>query len=79
MRRKENDMVKYYCDRCGAECEETYLTEVAIPKEKKGFGSFSTDRITVCSSCNREYEKVIDALTDIRFLMFERFYPMKGE
>lgn len=72
-------MTKYFCDRCGIECKEKILTEVAIPKEKLRYGSFSTDKISVCSACKKEHDKIIDTIIDIRFLMFEKFYEPKGE
>lgn len=72
-------MTKYFCDRCGTECKENVLTEVAIPKEKTRFHSFSTERLMVCSACEKEYNNIIDTLIDIRFLMFEKFYHTKGE
>ena len=72
-------MVKHFCDRCGTECKENILTEVAVPTEKDSYHSFSTKRILVCHSCYKEYEKIIDTLTSIRFLMFEKFYNLKGE
>lgn len=72
-------MTKYFCDRCGIECKENILTEVAIPKEKSRYGSFSTNRILVCSVCKKEHDKIIDTIIDIHFLMFEKFYDLKGE
>lgn len=72
-------MTKYFCDRCGTDCTKSVLTEVTIPKEKTRFHSFTTKRLMVCSDCEKEYYNIIDTLTDIRFLMFEKFYPTKGE
>lgn len=72
-------MTKYFCDRCGTECKENVLTEVAIPKEKTRFHSFTTERLMVCPDCEKKYYNIIDTWIDIHFLMFEKFYPTKGE
>lgn len=71
-------MIKVYCDRCGIEIKSNALTEVVIPKEKGENHTIITERIIVCNACATEHDKIIDALTDIRFLMFEKFYNAKG-
>lgn len=72
-------MTKYFCDRCGTECKENVLTEVAIPKEKNRFHSFTTERLMVCTACEKEYNNITDFLIDIELLIFEKFYNTKGE
>ena len=66
-------MIKLYCDRCGKEC--SHLIEIKIPTEKT-IGGFATSDFMVCGECKKEYNDVIDKLTDIRFVMFRGF--MKG-
>lgn len=66
-------MIKLYCDRCEKECER--LEEIKVPTEKT-LGGFSTKCINVCDECKKEYDNIIDKLTDIRFVLFSDF--MKG-
>lgn len=68
-------MTKYYCDRCGVECGD--LNTIKIPTKRTSFG-FETEPMEVCASCQKEYDRIIDALIDIRFLMFEKFFELKG-
>lgn len=72
-------MVKYYCDRCGEECHKVALTNVRIPIEKTGFGSFSTSEVEVCPSCKKEYDKIIESLIDIRFEIFDKFFSARSD
>ena len=70
-------MTKYYCDRCGIECNEKDLKEVRIPKENTGYGSFATKSIEVCSTCKTEYDRIIDMFVDLRITAFSKFFPTK--
>lgn len=72
-------MRKAFCDKCGTECKENVLTEVAIPVEKTRFHSFTTKRLMVCSDCEKEYHNIIDTWIDIYFLMFEKFYQTSNQ
>lgn len=65
-------MIKFYCDRCGKECEK--LSEITIPKEKLSPGNFSTKTISVCSDCEKEAKALYDKLVDIRFILFKDFF-----
>ncbi len=71
-------MTKHYCDRCGTECKEKELSTIKIPtvKTRNGFEFRPAD---VCPACAKEYDNIIDTLTDIRFLMFDKFFKQKGE
>lgn len=66
-------MTKYFCDRCGKECAK--LEEIKVPSEKTRFG-FNVTLAQVCCECEKEYNDIIDKLTDIRFVLFRNF--MKG-
>lgn len=66
-------MIKTFCDRCEKECKQ--LAEIKVPTEKT-LGGFSTECINVCDECKKEYDNIIDKLTDIRFVLFSDF--MKG-
>lgn len=68
-------MTKHYCDRCWKECDK--LSAISIPEAKMNNG-FSTKRIEVCGSCEKDYNKILDTLTDIRFNMFNLFFELKG-
>jgi hypothetical protein len=39
-------MTRKFCDRCGVECNS--LTDIKIPIENHGHGSYSTKTIEVC-------------------------------
>ena len=56
-------MTKYFCDRCGKECQE--LTEIRIPFKKISCDSFETWPIKVCYECKKEFDNIIDKLIDI--------------
>lgn len=71
-------MTKHYCDRCGRECNSRDLTTIKIPKAKT-IGGFDTYELDACRVCKKEYDNLLDTLTDIRFLMFEKFFVLKGE
>lgn len=71
-------MTKYYCDRCGIECNEKDLKEIRIPKENTGYGTLATKPIEVCSTCKTEYDKITDMFVDMRIAIFSKFFPMKG-
>lgn len=64
-------MTKYFCDRCGKEVKRT--TQIKVPKEKLSGGNFSTMSIEVCDDCKKEFDIIIDKLTDIRFILFNDF------
>ena len=69
-------MIRRYCDRCGIECRE--LQTIKIPV-KRTISGFSTEPMEVCASCRKEYDRIIDTLTDIRFIMFNKFFQLKGD
>lgn len=72
-------MTKYFCDRCGIEISENETTGVVqVPTERRKQG-FSVKNITVCPSCKKDYDAIINTLTDIRFIMFDKFFNLKGE
>lgn len=71
-------MIKHYCDRCGVECEGRDLAIIKIPTKRTKTG-FETEPLDVCPTCEKEYMQIIDTLTDIRFIMFDKFFTMKGE
>jgi DNA-directed RNA polymerase subunit RPC12/RpoP len=64
-------MIKYFCDRCGKEVGKTI--QIKIPKEKLKYGDFRATSIGVCDDCKKEFDKIIDKLTDIRFILFDDF------
>ena len=63
-------MIKYFCDRCGKEAKKTI--QVSVPKEKLNEG-FNTMSLQVCDDCKKEFDKIINKLTDIRFILFSDF------
>ena len=64
-------MTKYFCDRCGKECQK--LTEIRIPFKKISCDSFETRPIKVCYECKKEFDNIIDKLIDIRLDLFNEF------
>lgn len=64
-------MIKYFCDRCGKEVGKTI--QIKVPKEKLNSGDFSTTSVQVCDDCKKEFDKIIDKLIDIRFILFNDF------
>lgn len=64
-------MIKYFCDRCGKEVRKTI--QINVPKEKLKYGDFTTTSIEVCDDCKKEFDKIIDKLIDIRFILFNDF------
>lgn len=64
-------MTKYYCDRCGKECEA--LRIIGIPDEKTNFHSVTTKNCYVCRDCENEFDSITDKLIDIKFILFDGF------
>jgi DNA-directed RNA polymerase subunit RPC12/RpoP len=73
---KGADMTKYYCDRCGKESAK--LEEVNVPTERRHCVSGSME-LSVCIDCWRDYQKILDALKDIRLTMFNNFFKGVSE
>ena len=46
---------KYFCDRCGAECNERYLVEVVRGNSISAFGEMGVyrERTDLCEVCKR--------------------------
>ena len=63
-------MTKHYCDRCGKECEK--LVEIKVPDKKTRYG-WQAKPAQVCDDCEKEYNDIIDKLTEIRFVLFRDF------
>lgn len=70
-------MIKCYCDRCGAEVPALY--EVHVPDKKLSNKSFTNKTINVCFDCKKENEKILELLTDIRFLVFANYFEKGGD
>lgn len=68
-------MTKHYCDICGKECAK--LEEIKVPTEKT-FRGFNTKPAQVCRDCAKEYDNIIDKLTDIRFILFRDFMSRRS-
>ena len=69
-------VVKYYCDRCGKETKN--LEQISVPSEKKR-NSFLPKLFQVCPECEKEYDDIINKLTDIRFVLFDGFMRKEDE
>lgn len=69
-------MTRKFCDRCGKECES--LIEIHIPLENHGNGRFSVEEKEVCGECNEIHNKLVETLTDIRFMMYKNLFELKG-
>lgn len=69
-------MTKFYCDRCGKECNK--LQTIKVPTGKTGLDSFETKPVEVCCDCKKEYDAIINKLTDIRFVLFGDFMKEGG-
>lgn len=70
-------MTKYYCDRCGKECDK--LEEVTVPIKKGFCVSTETKQMSVCFDCWRDHKKILEALIDIRLTMFNNFFKGVSE
>ena len=64
-------MTKLYCDRCGKACGK--LHTIKVPESKTSRDSFNVKPVEVCSDCEKEYDAIIEKLTEIRFVLFGDF------
>ena len=65
-------MTRHFCDRCGVECKS--LITIKVPTENHGSGSFSTEEMQVCKTCNELHESILDTLTEIRITMYRNLF-----
>lgn len=63
-------MIKYYCDRCGKECQTLRSVKIPFKREKE---YFQTKTINACLACEKEANDLYDKISDIRFVMFRDF------
>lgn len=66
-------MIKYFCDRCGAECSRLHDCKIHY---KKGSLGFETRTVHVCRECNDEADRLHDISTDVHLALFKDF--LKG-
>ena len=64
-------MVKYYCDRCGAESEK--LVSVRIPTNKVSELALKAEVMGLCPQCEKQANDIYNLCSDIKIMMFERF------
>ena len=64
-------MIKYYCDRCGIECNE--LEKMSIPSKKYSYEYTKTEEVSLCEGCAKQAKDIFDNCTDIRLMMFGKF------
>lgn len=65
-------MIRKFCDRCGVECK--CLTDIKIPLENHGNGSFSVEEMAVCDKCYEIHENIIETLAEIRISMYANLF-----
>lgn len=79
--RKEDEgkMIKYYCDRCGKDFNNSIdIHNVKIPNERHS-ASFSAKTVQLCRDCKKAADNLLDKLTDIHFLLFRDFMKEEGD
>lgn len=69
-------MIRKFCDRCGVERNE--LTQILIPKENRGMGSFISESIEVCEECNKLNINLLETLTVMRFSLYENVFMKRN-
>lgn len=68
--RKETEMIKHFCDRCGKECDEPRIIRVPYTKELRYCGDKERE---VCIECENKFWQVSKKLEEIRLVFFRDF------
>ena len=65
-------MTRHFCDRCGLECKS--LITIKLPFKNNGHGSYSTEEMQVCKTCNELHAAILESLTDIKITMYRNLF-----